>query len=149
MQQTKVEMAPSLPDNLTRDERLEPGSARNFGLVMAAFFLIVAIVGWWGGSSNWWRIWLPVSAAFALLAGLRPALLDPLNYLWFRLGLLLHKVVSPVMMGLIFFGAILPVGSLMRICGRRPLAPSFDPDASTYWTERPRAAQPGPMSKQY
>lgn len=142
-------MAPSLPDNLARDERLEPGSARNFGLVMAAFFLIVAGLVAWGSSANWWRIWLPLSAVFALVAWLRPVLLDPLNYLWFRFGLLLHKAVSPVIMALIFFGAVLPVGALMRICGRRPLAPNFDPDASTYWTERPRDAQPGPMSKQY
>jgi hypothetical protein len=142
-------MAPSLPDDLSREERLEPGSPRNFGLIMTAFFLIVTALSGWAGSSNWWRIWLPLAASFAVLAWLRPTLLEPLNVLWFRLGLLLHKVASPVVMALIFFGAVLPVGSLMRICGRRPLAPSFDPDASTYWVERPRTAQPGPMTKQY
>lgn len=142
-------MAPSLPDDLAREERLEPGSPRNFGLVMAAFFLILAALSGWAGSANWWRIWLPLSAAFAVLAWLRPALLGPLNYLWFRLGLLLHKVVSPVIMALIFFGAVLPVGALMRIFGRRPLTPGFDPDASTYWVKRPGSAQPGPMTKQY
>jgi hypothetical protein len=116
---------------------------------MAAFFVIVAVLSGWAGSSNWWRLWLPLSAAFAALAWLRPALLGPLNYVWFRFGLLLHKVVSPVIMGLIFFGAILPIGTLMRLCGHRPLAPRFDRDASTYWVERPRTAQPGPMTKQY
>jgi hypothetical protein len=142
-------MASSLPDDLAREERLEPGSPRNFGLVMAGFFFIVAVLGWWADSANWWRIWLPLAAAFAVVAWARPALLAPLNYVWFRFGLLLHKVVSPVIMALIFFGAILPIGSLMRLCGHRPLSPRFDADASSYWVERPRAAQPGPMSKQY
>lgn len=142
-------MAPSLPDDLSREERLEPGSPRNFGLVMAGFFLLLAALSGWAGSANWWRIWLPLTAAFGVLAWLKPSLLGPLNYLWFRLGLLLHKVMTPIIMGLIFFGAFLPIGSLMRICGRQPLSPTFDRNASTYWVERPRAAQPGPMSKQY
>lgn len=142
-------MGDQLHDTLTREEKLEPGSPRGFGLVMAGFFAVVAGFSLWNGSPNVWRIWLPLAAGFALAAWLVPSALRPLNHVWFRFGLLLHKVVSPLVMALIFFGAVLPVGALMRLFGKRPLAPGFDRAAETYWTVRPRDAQPGPMSKQY
>lgn len=142
-------MPDTLNESLTREEHLTPGPPRSFGLLMTCFFVVVAGFSWWGGSSAWWQIWLPIAGVFAFLAWLCPGALGPLNYLWFRFGLLLHKAMSPVIMGLIFFGAFLPVGTLMRLFGHRPLHPGFDAEISSYWIARARDAQPGPMSKQY
>jgi len=79
-----------------------------------------------------------------------PAILVPLNRLWFRLGRLLHRVVNPLVMGLLFFVVITPYGLLMRLFGKRPLALEFDRGAASYWLARnTNELQPGPMTRQY
>ncbi len=68
---------------------------------------------------------------------------------WYWFGLALHKVVNPLVMGVLFFVVITPIGLLMRLAGKRPLALRFEPDTSSYWVTRGSALQPGPMTKQY
>ena len=89
-------------------------------------------------------------ALFLAAALLAPRVLAPLNQLWLRFGLLLHKVVSPVVLSLVFFSTVTPIGLLLRRLGKDPLRLRFDPDAPTYWIER---RPPGPsgdsMPKQY
>ena len=63
--------------------------------------------------------------------------------------LALHRVVNPVVMGVLFFIVITPVSLLMRLTGKRPLALEFEPEASSYWMTRGIGLQPGPMTKQY
>lgn len=88
--------------------------------------------------------------AFVIAAWLWPAVLAPLNRLWFRLGLALHWVVNPLVMGLLFFLVITPVGLLMRLCGKRPLGLEFECEVMSYWLMRDESElQPGPMTKQY
>jgi hypothetical protein len=136
-------------ENFSRDEKLKPGSNRGFGLVIGAAFLVLAVVKGWTGSW-WWPMFAGTSAAFFAAAWLTPSLLTPLNHLWFRFGLLLHRIVSPLLMGLIYFGAVVPIGLLMRLLGQRPIAPGFDPDAKSYWVSRADPTQPpGSMAKQY
>jgi hypothetical protein len=89
------------------------------------------------------------AAVFGSLAVLWPDLLTPLHRLWFWFGLALHKVVNPVVMGVLFFGVITPVGVLMRLTGKRPIGLKFEPDRSSYWMMRETALQPGSMTKQY
>jgi hypothetical protein len=74
----------------------------------------------------------------------RPALLAPINRLWTRFGLLLHHIVNPIVMGLMFYLAITPIGVLMRLLGKDPLKRRFDPAAATYWIQR----QPGDPKSQ-
>ena len=111
------------------------GSERNFGLVFAVVF---ALVGLWpilGG--NGMRIWaLAVAAVFALLAFVRPSVLRPLNLAWFRFGLLLGRIVSPVVMALIFFVAVTPTALVMRMFGKDVLQLRFDREAKSYWIGR-------------
>src|SRR5262249_25535649 len=110
------------------------------------------ILGVWplvhGRSIRWWSLLL--SAVFLAAALLAPRILAPLNQVWLWFGLLLHKVVSPVVLGLVFFSTVTPIGMILRWLGNDPLRLRFEPDAPTYWIER---RPPGPrgdsMPKQY
>jgi hypothetical protein len=81
---------------------------------------------------------------------LRPQLLSPLNQLWFRLGLLLHHVVNPVLMFLIYYSTVLPTGLVLRALGKDVLRLKLDHASTSYWIVR---APPGPgagsMEKQF
>jgi hypothetical protein len=127
---------------------VEIGSNRSFGLVMGVACLAVAAMGFWSGSTHW-PIWASAAVVFGGLAALWPDLLTPLNRVWFWFGLALHKVVNPVVMGLLFFGVITPVALLMRLTGKRPIRTGIEPDRSSYWLKREAALQPGSMTKQY
>ena len=135
-------------ESLSRGRAVEIGSDRSFGLVMGAACLLFAGLGLWAGSA-YWPIWAGAAVAFGSLAWLWPGLLYPLNRVWFWLGLALHRVVNPVVMGVLFFIVITPVGLLMRLTGKRPLGLDFEPEASSYWMTRGIGVQPGPMTKQY
>jgi hypothetical protein len=79
-----------------------------------------------------------------------PAPLRPLNRLWFRIGLLLHRIVTPVVMGLVFFCSVVPIGLLMRALGKDLLRLRREADAQSYWIERePPGPARGTMKKQF
>ena len=140
-------MPSSFHENLSQ-RSVEIGSDRSFGLVMGVACLALSGLGFWFGSA-YWPIWAAAAAVFGGLALLWPRPLAPLNRLWFLLGLALHRVVNPVVMGVLFFGVIMPVGMLMRLTGKRPLRLGFEADRPSYWTRRDGALQPGSMTKQY
>lgn len=121
-------------------------SERSFGLVFAAVFAVIGIYGLYKG-------WVPVASVTWLVAGLllaliavvSPKLLAPFNRAWFRLGLLLNKIVSPVVLGIIFFGLLTPVAVLARLFGRQVLL--LKPrSVSSYWVMR---SPPGPASDSF
>lgn len=124
-------------------------SNRTFGLVFAGFFLIVAIWPWLRHGQPL-RLWaLAPSAAFLALALFAEQYLAPLNRLWFELGLKLHAVVSPVIMGLLFYCAVTPTGLLMRAFGNDILLLRRSEDG-TYWIERdPPGPAEGSMKNQF
>jgi predicted membrane metal-binding protein len=132
---------------LHRADELKPGSARQFGLVMAVFFAILCTIASWRGAWAWAAIWASFVAFFGLATLVAPRMLDPLNRLWFRFGLLLHAIVNPLVMGLMFFVVITPIGLLMRTLGKRPIPLRPDRTTASYWLSRETA--PGPMTKQY
>jgi hypothetical protein len=118
-----------------REEVLKTSSDRGFGLVFAAFCAIVAALSLYNGQHRWpW--WLAAAVVFALVAFLRPRLLGPLNRLWTKLGLLLFTVISPIVLGIVFFACIAPIGWIMRRMGKDPLRLRFEPAADTYWIAR-------------
>jgi len=141
-------MASNFHESLSCGRTVEIGSSRSFGLVMGAACLVIAGIGFWAGSAYWF-VWAGTAVALGGLAWLWPRVLYPLNRLWFWFGLALHKVVNPVVMGVLFFAVVTPISILMRLVGKRPLALEFEPDASNYWVQRGSALQPGPMTKQY
>ncbi len=111
---------------------IKMGSEKSFGLVFCALFVIIALYPMLGeGGIRWWS--LMVAGVF-LVAGLAlPKVLRPLNRLWFRFGMLLNKIVSPIVMGTLFFLTVTPVGLLRRIGNADPLRQKFDPDVTSYW----------------
>ena len=97
---------------------------------------------------RWWA--LGVAAVFAALAFMWTALLAPLNRLWLKLGLVLYKVVNPIVLGLLFYVTVTPISLLMRVLGKDPLRLRRDPDAASYWIERtPPGPAPESMKNQF
>ena len=136
-------------ENLSRTQHVEGSSDRNFGLVFSAVFAIVAC---WpmlhGELPRWWS--LGVAAAFAALAAARPAWLSGPNRLWTRLGVILANVVSPIALGILFYGALTPIGFLVRLAGKDPLRLKFDPATDSYWIVRqPPGPPPDSMNDQF
>jgi saxitoxin biosynthesis operon SxtJ-like protein len=138
-------------EQLDRKARVEGSSDRAFGLVMAAFFALVAIAPLVFGKGGGLRLWaLAVSAVFLGLALLWTAPLAPLNRVWFRLGMLLHRITSPVILALLYGVGILPVGLVMRAVGKDPLRLRRNADAPSYWIVRePPGPAPETMANQY
>lgn len=125
------------------------GSERSFGLVFATVFAVVALLPLLDGAGP--RPWaLGIAAAFLAAALLRPSLLAPANRAWFRLGMLLGAVVTPVVMALVFFLAVTPTALLLRLFGKDPLNRRFDPAAPSYWIARdPEADARSSMTNQF
>lgn len=121
--------------------RVHPAAAeRSFGIVFATVFMLV---GLWpllaGATPRWWA--LAIAGAF-LFAGLAlPRILRPLNSVWLRFGLLLHRITSPVILAMLFYLTVLPTGLVMRALGKDLLRLRFDRNARSYWIER---SPPGP-----
>jgi hypothetical protein len=125
------------------------GSDRNFGIIFAAVFCVIALGPLvHGGLIRSWA--LVISVCFLACAFLIPRWLRPLNLLWFRFGLLLHHVVNPIVMGALYFGAVVPMGMLLHAVGKDLLRLKFDRAAATYWIPRDPPAPPlGGMTKQF
>lgn len=113
-------------------------SDRNFACLLAAVFGLLAIYGYWKGLGL--AICAATAAAgavFLFSAVFFPFLLHPLNVLWFRLGSLLHKVISPVVVLLLFASVIVPVALAMKLWRRDPLHRQIDRARHSYWETRP------------
>jgi Flp pilus assembly protein TadB len=142
-------MNQSTHENFSRDEASSAGSSdRMFGLVMAGALALLALINGWHHGRLWpWELTIAVLLLSA--AWLRPMLLNPLNRLWMKLGLLLHRVVNPIVMGLLFYGTIWPTGLVMRMRGRDLLRLKREPEADTYWIARPPGPLPETMRDQF
>ena len=129
--------------------KVEIGSNRDFGLVFAVVFAIVAALPLKsGGEPHWWAA--GTSGALLLLALCWAETLNPLNRLWFLIGLVLHRVVSPLVMGLLFFLTVTPVGLLMRATGKDTMRLKRNPAAVSYWIPRaPHSPAPEAMRRQF
>jgi fatty acid desaturase len=125
-------------------EHAEPkmGSERRFGLVFGG---VLAIIGLWPLlRASEVRLWfLVIAAAFFAAASFAPRTLAPLNRLWFRIGILLGKVMTPLIMAVLFFVVVTPVGFLIHFFGKDSLRLKHDPTAKSYWIER---SPPGPAA---
>ena len=110
------------------------GSNRSFGIVFFVVFLIIAI--WPLLSDGEIRLWsLSISIIFLVLGVINSKILKPLNYLWFKFGLLLGKIISPIVMGLIFFLVVTPIGFLMRMLKKDILNLKFN-KSNSYWIDK-------------
>jgi hypothetical protein len=99
---------------------------------------------------SYWEWWLGAAVVMLAFALAWPVALAPLNRLWLRLGLVLYKVVNPVVMGLVFFTTVVPIGLLMRALGKDPLRLRRQPTADSYWIARePPGPEPDTMKNQF
>jgi hypothetical protein len=136
-------------EDLSRKDDLKVGSERSFGLVFAGVFAVIGLFPLFRSGDV--RIWaLALSALFLVISLVAPGVLRPLNIVWFRLGLMLHHITSPVILGLLFYGTIWPVALVYRMLGKDPLLLKFDRERSTYWIERnPPGPAPESMRRQF
>ena len=119
---------------------LKISSNRSFGIVFFIVFLFIALYPL--TYSEEIRIWFAIiSLGFLVLGLLNSKILTPLNKLWFKFGILLGKIISPLIMGIIFFLVVTPIGLIMRLLGKDVLNLKYNKN-KTYWIEKN-----GPKSK--
>ena len=115
-------------------------SNRSFGIVFFIVFLLIATYPLLKGNDV--RIWsLLVSFGFLILGLINSKILSPLNKLWFKFGIILGKIISPLIMGIIFFVVVTPIGIVMRVLKKDLLNLKYN-QKETYWIKKT-----GPKSK--
>ena len=121
-------------------ENYKTSSNKSFGIVFFIVFLIISVYPLINDGDI--RLWsLFISLIFLILGLINSKILTPLNKIWFKFGILLGKIVSPLVMGIIFFIVVTPIGYLMRFFGKDVLSLKYNKTQS-YWIEKN-----GPKSK--
>tara|TARA_Y100000591_G_scaffold173235_1_gene149651 strand:+ start:642 stop:1025 length:384 start_codon:yes stop_codon:yes gene_type:complete len=121
-------------------DNIKIGSNRSFGIVFFVVFLIIALYPLINNKDI--RLWsLIVSLIFLFLGLINSQILTPLNRLWFKFGIFLGKIISPIIMGIIFFLVVTPIGFIMRALGKDLINLKFN-NSKSYWIEKT-----GPKSK--
>ena len=114
-------------------------SNRSFGTLFVVVFAIIGGWLWWrGGAAQWWFTASGLTLVVTLVA---PNALTPFNRAWMKLAEVLNRIVSPLVLGVMFYGMFAPMGWVMRLAGRDALRRRFEPEARSYWIERD---PPGP-----
>ncbi len=141
--------APHHHESIHRSDAPPKASERSFGIVFTVVFALIGLLPLFSGGGV--RIWaLAIAALFLILAFAAPNLLKPLNRAWMALGNLLHKIVSPLVLGLLFLIAVVPTGLFLRLSRKDPLRLKLDKSAKTYWQERtPPGPPPGSLKNQF
>jgi hypothetical protein len=138
-------MSKNFHENLAEDSVRLP-SERSTGLVFAGVVLIVAY--FWRANASVFIVALGAAVVLTIVSLLRPSLLRPLNVAWFKFGLLLNKIVSPVVMLVLFAVVIVPFGLVMQLRAD-PLRKRRQPDAKSYWIERDDSTPKSSMANQF
>ena len=120
-------------------------SDRSFGWTFTGLFVLAGAWGLWRGGAHY-PLTFALAALTAIVTLARPLWLAPLKRAWMRLGEILNRVVSPVVMAVIFFGVFTPIGWAMRLAGRDAMSRTFNPAAKSYWVSR---SPPGPADDSF
>ena len=121
--------------NLVREERVEIGSNRTFGVVIGLIAVVFGVSPLLHGDQP--RLWLLIPGAALVLVGvLKPGLLAPLNLVWFWIGKLLGMIVAPIVMMMVFFVTITPIAFIVRWSGKDSLRLRRQSAVDTYWIKR-------------
>ncbi len=114
--------------------KYKQSSNRNFGIVFFLFFLIIGMYPLFKDQDI--RIWsILISIVFLILGLLNSKFLTPLNKIWFIFGIFLGKIVSPIILGIIFFFVVTPIGLFMKILGKDLIDLKFN-NSKSYWIEK-------------
>jgi hypothetical protein len=115
--------------------KLKMSSNKSFGIVFFVFFSIISLFPLFKDGNI--RIWAIITAiTFLILGLLNSPFLNPLNKIWFKFGILLGGIMSPIVMGLVFFIVVTPTSLIMRMLGKNLLGLKKD-NKKSYWLERP------------
>jgi len=121
-------------------DEIKISSNRSFGIVFFIFFLSVALYPLFNNEDL--KLWsLIISIIFLILGLLNSKVLTPLNRIWFKFGIILGKIVSPFVMGVIYFLIVTPIGLIMKLFGKDLLNLKYE-NKNSYWIEKT-----GPKSK--
>ena len=136
-------------EDLSRSHDVKGSSDRSFGFVFAAVFSVLGL--WPLVASREPRLWaLGVAGAFLAVALVRPALLAVPNRLWMRFGVLLNRIVSPVVLAIVFYLVVTPMGLAMRLAGKDPLRLKARAPGASYWIPRePPGPSPDSLPNQF
>ncbi len=139
----------STHEDYQREQAIEGSSNRSFGWVFTVFFLILALLPLLKSEGP--RVWaLAASGVIAAVTLIRPSLLTVPNRLWMKFGLVLGRIVSPVVIGILYYLVITPFGIVMRLAGKDPLRLRREPDAQSYWIKRdPPGPPPDSLTNQF
>ena len=126
--------------------KIEMSSSRSFGIV---FFIVFIIISLWPLTyDSQIRVWsMFIAIVFLILGLINSKLLTPLNRIWFKFGILLGALVAPIVMGIVFFLVVTPIGLFMRIMGNDLLNRKKDKKKETYWIKRDKPI--GTMKRQF
>lgn len=117
-----------------KNSNIKIGSNKSFGIVFFVFFFIVSLFPLFDGGNI--RVWsLMISIIFLILGILNSKILTPFNQVWFKFGILLGRLVSPVVMGVIFFAIVTPTSIIMMVL-QKNLLNLKKCNKKTYWIER-------------
>ncbi len=129
-----------------KKDQVKVSSNRSFGFLFFVVFFVISL--WPLKSQGDLRLWtLILSLVFLVLGVLNSKLLTPLNKLWFKFGILLGSIVSPIVMGAVFFIVVTPIGVIMRFAGKDLLRINKNKTISTYWIDRDKLKKT--MKKQF
>lgn len=131
----------STHETLIRHEVVEPGSDRGFGLVVGGVLGAIALYQYITNSDFY--LWLaPPACLLVVLALIVPRVLHPLNRAWTKLGVLMGRIVTPVVMFAVFMLTIVPIGIILRLAGKDVLRLRPQPEAKSYWIGRDPVGPP-------
>jgi len=126
-------------------EKIKISSNKSFGIVFFILFFLISLYPLLNNESI--RIWaLVISLLFLILGILNSKILTPLNLIWFKFGIFLSKIISPLVMGIIFFLVVTPIGLILRLCGKDVLNLKKN-KKETYWINKPTTKND--MKKQF
>lgn len=140
----------AIEGNNAHEDDVKLGSNRSFGVVFASVFAILGSLPLLHGEIRF-HLWaLILSILFLAITLAKPDILQPLNILWFRFGLLLAKIVNPIVMGLLFFCVVTPMAIMLRCLGKDPMKRKLDKTTTSYWQLRtPAGPEKNSMPRQF
>jgi len=125
---------------------IKQSSTKSFGITFSIVFLIIALYPLSNSEDIYfWSV--AVSIVFLLLAFMAPNMLELPNRIWFKFGIFLGSIVAPIVMAIVYFVTVLPIGLVMRLLGKDILKQKLDKNSSSYWVKRKEPI--GPMKNQF
>jgi len=121
---------------MSRKTKIKINSNRSFGLVFFVLFLIIAFWSFKGELNQIKTFPLIISFIFLVLGIINSNILTPLNKLWFKFGLMLGRLISPVMMAFIFFLIVTPIALMMKVARKDSMGKKYNKKAKSYWLKR-------------